>query len=107
VRTILDERLADNARKVGEVLKGALEEMAGTIPLVTGVRGRGLMLAAQLGEPVARDVVLACLQRGLVVNDVAPDAVRVLPPLTLTGEEALEGARILAEALAVVGKQAE
>lgn len=102
VRSVIDEGLPDNADSVGEALKGALEEMVGTVPHVTGVRGRGLMLAAQLDAPLARDVVLACLQRGLVVNDVAPDAVRALPPLTLTEEEALEGARILAEALAAV-----
>ncbi|MFH1149064.1 MAG: acetylornithine/succinylornithine family transaminase [Actinomycetota bacterium] len=105
VSTILDERLAQNAAEVGARLKGALEEMVGTVPLVTGVRGRGLMLATQLSESVAREVVMECLARGVVVNDVAPDAVRVLPPLTLTEEEALEGARLLADAVTAVGER--
>ena len=57
-------------------------------PLLAGVRGRGLLLALQLNEPVAGAVVSAALDAGFIVNAVAPDAVRLAPPLILTDDQA-------------------
>jgi len=48
---------------------------------------------------VARQVVLKCLERGVLVNDVGPSTVRLLPPLILTEQEALEGAAVLADVI--------
>ncbi|WP_461022790.1 acetylornithine transaminase [Thalassiella azotivora] len=64
-------------------------ELAGVDhPLLRGVRGQGLLLALQLERPVAAAVVAAGLEAGFVVNAVAPDAVRLAPPLVLTDEQA-------------------
>jgi acetylornithine aminotransferase len=51
--------------------------------LAIAVRGRGLLQALVLAEPVADAVVSAALEEGLVVNDVAPDAIRLAPPLVI------------------------
>ncbi len=91
--TIENDGLIENARKVGEVLRSALE------PLGKEVRGRGLMLAVELGEPIAGDVVKASLDEGLVVNDVNPTSIRLVPPLILTEDQALQGASRLAKAI--------
>lgn len=99
VRTLLEQDLPGNAARVGGMLKERLEEMAG-LPGVSGVRGRGLMLAVQLERNLAREVVLGCLERGVLVNDVSPSAVRLLPPLVLGEEEALEGARVISDVVA-------
>jgi acetylornithine aminotransferase len=99
VRTILDDDLLGNAARVGEVLKERLESLVG-MPAVTEVRGRGLMLAVQLDRDIAREVVLKCMERGVLVNDVSPSAIRMLPPLVLTEDEAIEGAGVLADVLA-------
>jgi acetylornithine/N-succinyldiaminopimelate aminotransferase len=56
----------------------------------------GLLLAAQLDQPIAKDVTAAALERGLLVNAVRPDAVRVAPPLLVSDDE-------LAAALAILG----
>ena len=45
-----------------------------------GVRGRGLMVAVELSVP-SEPVVAACFERGLLVNNVQPKAVRFVPPL--------------------------
>jgi acetylornithine/N-succinyldiaminopimelate aminotransferase len=69
----------------GATLSAALEEL----DAVTSVRGRGLLLAAELelGEHAAAAVASACLSEGLVVNAVTPTAVRFAPPLTVSDSE--------------------
>jgi acetylornithine aminotransferase len=70
------------------------------------VRGAGLWFALDLGEqaPVpAKQVALAALGRGLVVNPVTDTALRLAPPLVVTGEEVDEGLARLAGALGEVG----
>ncbi|MDP8971034.1 MAG: hypothetical protein M3N52_11170, partial [Actinomycetota bacterium] len=70
------------------------------------VRGRGLLQALVLRRPVASAVVGAALERGLVVNDVAPDAIRLAPALILTERDLDEMAMLLDQALAEVGRGA-
>jgi acetylornithine aminotransferase len=70
------------------------------------VRGAGLWFALDLGEqaPVpAKQVALAALGRGLVVNPVTDTALRLAPPLVVTEEEVDEGLARLAGALGEVG----
>lgn len=98
ISTLLEQDLAGNAERVGLLLMKRLRELQ-RLPAVTGVRGRGLMLAVQLDRDSAREVVMGCLERGVLVNDVSPSAVRVLPPLILSEEEALQGAAVLAEVI--------
>jgi acetylornithine aminotransferase/acetylornithine/N-succinyldiaminopimelate aminotransferase len=100
LRVLLEEDLKANAETIGRVLFGRLQSMVGRIPAVKEVRGRGLMLAVQLTDDSAREVVLGCLERGVLVNDVTPSAIRLLPPLIIREEEALGGLQVLEEVLA-------
>ena len=59
-----------------------------TAPLLQGVRGRGLWLALAVDEGSAPAIEQASRAAGFLVNAVAPDAVRLAPPLVLTDEEA-------------------
>jgi acetylornithine aminotransferase len=54
------------------------------LPLVTEVRGRGLMRAVSLSKPVATQVVDAALSHGLVLNAIGDSILRFLPPLICT-----------------------
>ncbi len=56
-------------------------------PRIAGVRGRGLLRAIHLAEPVAASVVARALDAGFIVNAVAPDAVRLAPPLIIDALE--------------------
>jgi len=56
-------------------------------PLVSHVRGRGLLLGVVLRAPVAAEVEAAARAQGLIVNAVAPDVVRLAPPLVLTDDD--------------------
>ncbi|MEG3614799.1 acetylornithine transaminase [Isoptericola sp. MSP01] len=89
------DRLLAQVRQVGETLRRAIT--AAGNPLVAEVRGRGLLLAVRLTRPVAAQVAAAALEAGFIVNPVAPDAVRLAPPLILTTDQALDAARFFAE----------
>ena len=87
--------LLDHVTRTGALLRSEIEASvaSGAAPLVREVRGHGLLLAVVLTDPVASDVVAAALEAGFIVNAVAPDAVRLAPPLVLTAEQAREAAR--------------
>jgi acetylornithine aminotransferase len=57
-------------------------------PLVAGIRGRGLLLAVELTRPVAAQAAGAALDAGFILNPVSLDALRLAPPLVLTGDQA-------------------
>jgi acetylornithine aminotransferase len=58
------------------------------------------LLAAQLARPIAKEVSAGALNKGLLVNPVRPDAVRVAPPLLVRDEEVAQALGILGEVLA-------
>jgi acetylornithine/N-succinyldiaminopimelate aminotransferase len=97
--TIESDGLVANSKQMGDYLLQRLQELAGRHPAVTGVRGRGLLLALQLDSDCASDAVLACLERGLLVNNVSPSALRLCPPLILTRADCDEAVGILDEVL--------
>lgn len=66
---------------------------------VTEVRGRGLLLAAVLETDRASEVAARCLDEGLVVNAVQPDAIRFAPPLTISPDEVTTAVSRLGAAL--------
>ena len=62
------------------------------------MRGRGLMLGAELDRP-AGPVVADCLAAGLLVGTAGETVLRLTPPLTITGEELELGLALLEEVL--------
>jgi acetylornithine aminotransferase len=91
---IESDGLVQHAAAMGEHLTAALQELVATSP-AAGVRGRGLLQGLVLAEPAAADVTAAALEAGLVVNAVAPDVVRLAPPLIVTADDIDEMAKIL------------
>jgi acetylornithine/N-succinyldiaminopimelate aminotransferase len=91
--TIERDGLVDLAAKVGEHLAAAIEALAH--PLITGVRGSGLLIGITLAQPVAARITAVALDAGYIVNDVAPDVIRLAPPLILTTAQADEFATAL------------
>jgi predicted acetylornithine/succinylornithine family transaminase len=80
------EGLVHNSAGMGRRLFEGLSKLASSHPLIEEVRGKGLLLAIQLRNESAREVVLKSLEAGLVVNDVTSSAVRLSPPL-IVGEQ--------------------
>lgn len=102
LQTIVTDGLPDRAAKLGKFLLARLEALASRNSLVKEVRGVGLMIGIELRKPVAREVVRKCLKRGVLVNDVTPTAVRMLPPLTIGEEELEHGLQRLEEAISAI-----
>jgi len=63
------------------------------------VRGRGLLLALELKQPIASDVVKLALDRGLLINAVRPDVLRFMPALSVTRNEIDEMLHILRQSI--------
>ncbi|WP_311245781.1 acetylornithine transaminase [Microbacterium sp. WCS2018Hpa-23] len=92
--------LVDNAARRGEALREIITGLDS--PLVTGIRGRGLLIGVALSAPVANDVVAAAQERGLIVNAANPETVRIAPALTIGDEELAEFRELFAASLADV-----
>ena len=71
-------------------------------PLITEIRGRGLMLAAMTNDPeVTNKIIYKCQEKGLILFWLLFEgcAVRITPPLTISEEEIREGCGIIIEVL--------
>jgi len=86
--TLERDGILDSVTKVGEQLSNALGGIRS--PLVAGVRGQGLWLALILTGSYSGAIEAAARAAGFLVNPVAPDAVRLAPPLVLSAQEADE-----------------
>lgn len=92
--------LVDNAARRGEELREIITGLDS--PLVTGIRGRGLLIGVALSAPVANEVVAAAQERGLIVNAANPETVRIAPALTIGDSELAEFRELFAASLADV-----
>jgi acetylornithine aminotransferase/acetylornithine/N-succinyldiaminopimelate aminotransferase len=81
------EGLGENAQRTGAALMDSLRALAAETGRISEVRGRGLMVAAELTEPRAQAVAAECLDRGLVINAIGDRILRFLPPLVCTPNE--------------------
>jgi L-lysine 6-transaminase len=100
---IIDEdRLVENAAKVGAFFMGELHRFAEQFPkLVSNVRGRGLMVAFDLPDGKVRDAALdAFMAKDVMVLSSGHQSARFRPPLNLSMEEAAEGIKRMEKALA-------
>ncbi|WP_329486861.1 acetylornithine transaminase [Kitasatospora sp. NBC_01246] len=102
--TIESEGLLEHVRKIGERLRHGVEAIGD--PLVSHVRGAGLLLGIVLTAPVAAKVQAAAQEAGFLVNAAVPDAVRLAPPLVLTEQDADAFLAALPEILRTVRENA-
>ena len=99
LRALADERLMENAADMGNYLLGRLTALRAEYQAIAVVRGRGLMVAFDLVEPVAARLVSLARERGLLLNNTGPDTVRMVPPLTIRPEQIDEAMGIVRECL--------
>ena len=87
IDTIEQESLCSRARILGDrILSGFHKSLTGNNQ-VKEIRGKGLMLAIELNED-APNLVNDALEAGILINVAQGNVIRLLPPLTLTDEEA-------------------
>jgi len=109
VRAIREERLWENAARVGSEMLSELKKMQDRYPFIGDVRGVGLLLGIEIvkdrksKEPmpaaVMKELYLAGVKRGLLAMIYSPH-IRLQPALTIDRDAALEGLSILDELFA-------
>jgi len=100
MKFILENDIPRNAFDMGQYLIEHLKRLAAKSPgTITEIRGKGLLLAVQFSEDIAKKLAQECLENGLLVNDVKPDALRLMPALTITRSEIDEAVKILEKSL--------
>lgn len=111
LKTIRDEHLVENSRKVGAVILSRLRRLQEKYEFIGDVRGKGLLIGIELvrdlktkellGKKVTEHIFKEALKRGLVTMSYFP-RIRINPPLVITEAQAEAGVAILDEVFAEV-----
>ena len=86
-RYMVSEDIPGQVERKGARFRERLHSLEDRHPEVVGVRGQGLMVALEFASDISAAVAAACRENGLLLNNVRPNAIRFLPPLTVTEEE--------------------
>jgi 4-aminobutyrate aminotransferase-like enzyme len=100
---IRDERLIPQVKRVGELLRGRIDELRTRHSGIVDVRGLGLLVGVQLDDPGrAKAVVDAMRERGVLIGRTGPadDVLKIRPPLIFDDEHVAVLIAALDEALA-------
>ena len=103
LRTIDEQGLLDHVDAVGKTLAAGIEELGH--PLVSHVRGSGLLLGVVLTAAKAPAVETAAREAGFLVNAAAPEVIRLAPPLILTEQQAERFVTALPAILDTAGRE--
>ena len=107
IETILEENLVEHSRSLGETMLAEMKRWEGEIPIVSDVRGRGLMIGMDLVVPGTRRLLAkgdtrwifdTLLARGVVAMTYNPE-VRINPPLVIEESQAMEALAIMRDVL--------
>jgi 4-aminobutyrate aminotransferase-like enzyme len=91
LEVIEDQGLIEHTATVSSRLRGLLEALRGRQPAIRDIRGRGLMIGVELGDPdLARSVVNGMRDRGVLIGTTGrhDDVLKIRPPLVLQAEHA-------------------
>jgi 4-aminobutyrate aminotransferase len=111
IETIRDEQLLPRCRQLGATTLEQLRALRKRHPLISDVRGKGLMIGVELvqadGSPASAacdQILRECLERGLIIINCGPDRniIRFIPPLTISDGELDQALKILGDALDAV-----
>jgi predicted acetylornithine/succinylornithine family transaminase len=98
VKTMLQEGILEHCRKMGDYFLLQLKKLQQKHKIIKEVRGKGLMLAAQLNIE-SDDIVNECLQRGLLIISAGSKTLRFVPPLIITTQDVDQAIKVLDEVM--------
>lgn len=99
LKFILENGLLENTREVGAYLLSELMRFKSEFDFVVDARGKGFLCALEFDREISGEATSACIEKGLLVNPVKPNALRFMPPLITTRGEVEEAIAILKDAL--------
>jgi len=95
LKFVIDNDISGKVKTVGSYLIQGLAKLKEKFHFITEVRGRGLLVAVEFKSDIAPSLVMDCLKKGLLVNQLKPNAVRLMPPLIIGNGEVDEALGIL------------
>jgi predicted acetylornithine/succinylornithine family transaminase len=96
---LIDNDIPAQVKILETHLLDRLNQLKARFSFITEVRGKGLLAAIYFDSDISGQVLTLANQAGLLLNGVRPNAVRFMPPLTVTAEEIDEAMGRLEEAL--------
>lgn len=94
LQVVKDEKLAENARKLGVIFRNRLSELLQKTTLITKVRGKGLLNAIVINDTpesdTAWDLCVDLMKNGLLAKPTHGNIIRLAPPLVITEEQVHE-----------------
>jgi acetylornithine/N-succinyldiaminopimelate aminotransferase len=87
LKHLLDNNILDNVNNVGNYFIKKLETLRNHFNIITDIRGRGLLIAIEFKDDIAEEIASSCVENGLLLNKVKPNAIRFMPPLIVSKKE--------------------
>ena len=90
VKTIIDEKMPENATKQGEYLTKALKSITTQFPFIKDVRGKGLLLAFDICKktgPEMKEFIYKMAEKGVLIKNTKEDKIRIAPSLIISDSE--------------------
>jgi acetylornithine/LysW-gamma-L-lysine aminotransferase len=99
IDALVEEKLPERAATLGQYFRSKLEALAEKYKIIREVRGLGLMIGMEMRFDVY-NILLGCMDRGVLVLDAGRNVVRFLPPLVIEKQQIDKVVEVLDEVLA-------
>lgn len=103
LKVVEEEHLAENAERLGELFRVAMQELVETTDLVRLVRGKGLLNAIVINDSedssTAWDICMKLRDNGLLAKPTHGNIIRFAPPLVMTQDQLMECIAIIGNTL--------
>ena len=103
LEVIGDEKLAQNARRLGDIFRKEMNRVIDKTDLVTKVRGKGMLNAVLINDTedstTAWDICMALKENGLIAKPTHGNIIRFAPPLVMTEEQLMDCVGIIEKTL--------
>lgn len=108
LEVVKNEKLAENAQRLGAIFRAELQSFIDQNELVTTVRGKGLLNAIIINDSsdskTAWNICLKLASKGLLAKPTHGNIIRFAPPLVMTEEQLRDCIRIIKETLSEFSK---
>jgi len=114
INVIKEERLLENAEKQGNYIMKRLQDLKEECEIVGDVRGKGLMIGAEIvedketkssGADKVKEIMMRCWKRGIAIITCGASTLRIAPPLTITRELVDASLEIIEDVIKEVEKE--
>lgn len=99
LEVVKDEKLAENAERLGKIFRDEMQKLVAEFPIVKLVRGKGLLNAIVVNDTeessTAWDICIKLRDNGLLAKPTHGNIIRFAPPLVMTEEQLMECVKII------------